>query len=89
MLHLGNCTVLNSAPVIVFGKNVNGTGFRNAFMGYTDNFYFVIGDYGNTNTSNSLTQQLAIIYNAPLSIMLIRQVMFKCNIVMVQVRTKD
>ena len=68
MLHLGNCTVVNSAPVIVFGKNVNGTGFRNAFMGYTDNFYFVIGDYGNTNSSNSLTQQLAIIYNAPLSI---------------------
>ena len=62
MLHLGNCTVVNSAPVIVFGKNVNGTGFRNAFMGYTDNFYFVIGDYGNTNTSNSLTQQLAIHY---------------------------
>ncbi len=46
MLHLGNCTVTNSAPVIVFGKNVNGTGFRNAFMGYTDRFYFMIGEYG-------------------------------------------
>jgi hypothetical protein len=66
MLHLGNCTVANSAPVIVFGKNVNGTGYRNAFMGYTDSFFFVIGDYGNTNTgSNALTQQLAIIYSAP------------------------
>jgi hypothetical protein len=65
MLHLGNCTVLNSAPVIVFGKNVNGTSFRNAFVGYTDTFFFVIGDYGNTNTSNNLTQQLAIQYNAP------------------------
>ena len=31
-LHLGNCEVANSAPVIVFGKNVNGTGFRNAFI---------------------------------------------------------
>ncbi len=30
-----------------------------------DSFYFVIGDYGNTNTSNTLTQQLSIIYNAP------------------------
>ena len=66
MLHLGNCTVANSAPVIVFGKNVNGTGYRNAFMGYTDSFFFVIGDYGNTNTgSNALTQQFAVIYSAP------------------------
>ena len=64
MLHLGNCTVANSAPVIVFGKNVNG-GYRNAFMGYTDTFFFVIGDYGNTNTSNELTQHLAIAYNTP------------------------
>jgi hypothetical protein len=68
MLHLGNCTVANSAPVIVFGKKVNGTGYRNAFMGYTDNFFFVIGDYGNTNTgSNALTSQLAILYSAPAS----------------------
>ncbi len=34
-------------------------------MGYTDTFYFGIGDYGNTNTSNTLTQQFAIIQNAP------------------------
>ena len=54
MLHLGNCTVINSAPVIVFGKNVNNTGFRNAFMGYSDIFYFLIGDYGNTNITGSL-----------------------------------
>ncbi len=40
MLHLGNCTVVNSAPVIVFGKNVSGTGYRNAFIGYTDSFIF-------------------------------------------------
>jgi hypothetical protein len=44
---------------------VNGTGFRNVFMGYTDTFYFVIGDYGNTNTSNTFIQQLAIYYSAP------------------------
>ena len=65
MLHIGNCEVANSAPVIVFGKNVSGTSFRNAFMGYTDTFFFVIGDYGNNNTSNTLTQQLAIHYAAP------------------------
>ncbi len=74
MLHLGNCTVLNSAPAIGFGKNVNGTGLRNAFIGYTDSFYSVIGDYGNTNTqaSNTLTSQLAIICNAPASSLVIQ-----------------
>ena len=64
MLHLGNCTVPGSAPVIVFGKN-SGGGNRNAFIGYSDTFFFLIGDYGNTNTSNTLTQQVAIQYNSP------------------------
>ena len=44
MLHIGNCTVSGSAPVIIFGKNLSGGGNRNAFMGYTDEFFFVIGD---------------------------------------------
>jgi hypothetical protein len=66
MLHLGNCTVTGSAPVLVFGKNT-GSGFRNAFIGYNDSFYFCIGDYGNTNTSNSFTNQFGILYNAPAS----------------------
>jgi hypothetical protein len=70
MLHLGNCEVANSAPVIIFGKNVSGagpsSGLRNAFMGYTDTFFFVIGDYGSSNAGpNTLTQQLAIQYSAP------------------------
>ena len=65
MLHIGNCTVTNSAPVIVFGKNVNGSSYRNAYVGYTDAFFFVIGDYGNTNTSNTLTSHFAILYSAP------------------------
>jgi hypothetical protein len=71
MLHLGNCTVLNSAPIIVFGKNTGG-GSRNAFIGYTESFNFVLGDCGNTNTSNTLTSQLAIIYNAPASSLVIQ-----------------
>jgi hypothetical protein len=50
MLHFGNCDVANSAPDIGFGK---------------DTFFFVIGDYRNTNTSNTLTPQLAISYNTP------------------------
>ena len=64
MLHLGNCESVGSAPVIIFGKNTGG-GARNVFMGYTDSFFFVIGDYGNTNVTNTLTQQFAIIYSAP------------------------
>jgi hypothetical protein len=64
MLHLGNCEVFGSAPVIIFGKN-NGPGFRNAFMGYSETFYFLIGDYGGTNGTNTLTQQLAIHYGSP------------------------
>jgi hypothetical protein len=38
----------------------------------SDSFYFVIGDYGNTNSSNTLTSQLAIIYNAPQSSLVIQ-----------------
>jgi hypothetical protein len=62
MLHLGNCEVVGSAPVIIFGKNTGG-GSRNAFMGYSDSFFFVIGDDGNSNAGPNT--QLAIIFNAP------------------------
>ena len=49
MMHLGNCESANSSPVIMFGKNNGGGGNRNCFMGYTDTFFFGIGDYANTN----------------------------------------
>jgi hypothetical protein len=39
MLHLGNCEVVGSVPVIIFGKN-SGRGWRNSFVGYTDTFFF-------------------------------------------------
>ena len=39
-------------------------------MGYSDSFYFVIGDYGNTNTTNTLQIQLAINYAAPQSLVI-------------------
>ena len=39
MLHIGNSDVVGSAPVLLFGKN-NGSGSRNAFMGYADSFFF-------------------------------------------------
>jgi hypothetical protein len=48
MLHLGNCEVVGSAPVMIFGKNTGGE-TRNALMGYTDSLFFVIGDYGSSN----------------------------------------
>ncbi len=53
MLHLGNCEDANSSPVIIFGKNNGGGGNRNCFMGYTDTFFYCIGDYGNTNGTNT------------------------------------
>jgi hypothetical protein len=63
-LHLGNCDVSGSNPAIVFGKN-NGEK-RNAHIGYTDTFFFTIGDWGNQNAGpNTLTSQLAIVYSAP------------------------
>ena len=34
-------------------------------MGYTENFFFTIGDWGNSNSGpNTLTSQLAIVYSA-------------------------
>jgi hypothetical protein len=45
---------------------------KKAIIGYTDNFFFVIGDYGNTNAgSNALTSQSAVIYNASASSLVI------------------
>ncbi len=41
-------------------------------MGYVDPFSFVIGDYGNAKMSNTLTSQLAITYNAPVSSLVIQ-----------------
>ena len=64
MLHIGNSDVVGSTPVLLFGKN-NGSGSRNAFMGYADSFFFVFGDYGSSNGTNTLTQQFAINYTAP------------------------
>ena len=66
MLHLGNSDVAGSNPAIVFGKRLaDNTGFRNAFISYTDNFIFCIGDNGGTNVSSTLTTQFGIHYAAP------------------------
>jgi hypothetical protein len=65
-MHLGNVDVGGSNPGIIFGKNNAGGGNRNAFIGYNPTFFFCIGDYGNTNAGpNTLTNQLAILYSAP------------------------
>jgi hypothetical protein len=64
-LHLGNCEVVVSNPAVVCGKNTGG-GTRNAFIGYTDIFFFVVGDWGNSNAGpNTLTSQVVISYAAP------------------------
>ncbi len=53
--------------MVVFRKrSYNGTAFRNALIGYTDQFYFVIADYWNTNSGpNAVTSQFAMLYSAP------------------------
>ena len=67
-MHLGNVDVAGSSPVLLFGKRLaNSSGFRTAFIGYNDSFYFCIGDAGNVNSSPSITQQLKIVYSAPAS----------------------
>jgi hypothetical protein len=65
-LHLGNVDVAGSAPVLLFGKRLpNSSGFRTAFIGYNDSFYFCIGDAGNVNASPVITQSFKIAFNAP------------------------
>ena len=42
-LHLGNSDVIGSDPAIVFGKGLsNNGGWRNAYMGYTENFFLLL-----------------------------------------------
>ena len=54
-----------------FGKTVNDTCYRNAFMCFTETFIFFIGDYGNTKLQivqihrQWLTQPFSIPYSAP------------------------
>ncbi len=55
MLHLGNCEVPGSAPVIVFCKNGAENGHTNALVGFNPALYSIIADYGNKNAgSNAL-----------------------------------
>ncbi len=72
-LHLGNCDVAGSDPAIVFGKRLsNNGGWRNAYMGYTENFFFTIGDWGGSNAGpNTLTAHIAISYAAPYASILV------------------
>jgi hypothetical protein len=67
ILHLGNCDVIGSAPLIVFGKrSSNSTAYRNALIRNSDQFFFIIADYRNTNAGpNNATAQIAIAYSAP------------------------
>jgi hypothetical protein len=64
-LHLGNCDLQGSAPILFFGKRLNSLSARTAFLGYNDDFFFCIGDAGSVNSSVVINQQFAIAYNAP------------------------
>ena len=73
-LNVGNPTVSGSNGFIAFSRfNAVTGGYRNYILGFNENFFFCMGDAGNqNNTTNSWTPQLAIIYNAPLSSLVIQ-----------------
>ena len=66
-MHLGNCDVQDSAPILLFGKRLNSLSVRTAFLGYSDVFDFCIGDAGNVNNTVVTTQQIRINYACPAS----------------------
>jgi hypothetical protein len=72
-LNLGNPTVPTSDGYIVFSKyNSLTSGYRNARIGLTHDFYFAFGDYGNVNNnSNYWSTQIAIHYAAPANSLLV------------------
>jgi hypothetical protein len=73
-LNIGNPTVSGSNGFIAFSRfNSVTNGFRNYILGFNESFFFCMGDAGNqNNTTNTWTPQLAIIYNAPLSSLVIQ-----------------
>jgi hypothetical protein len=68
-LHLGNCDVASSDPSLIFGKRTAGsTGFRSFVQrGYNDNFYFCMGDGGNTNNNVVMVEAFSMSYQCPFS----------------------
>jgi hypothetical protein len=62
-LAVGDASV-SSDGFIVLGKN-NGSGTRQARIGYDANFNFVVGDYGNSNVAGTWSPQFSISWQAP------------------------
>ncbi len=64
-LNIGDCSAATDG-VINFGKNTGAGSYRNCKLGYSTQFTFCIGDFGNVNNnSNNWSQQFGISYQAP------------------------
>ena len=57
-----------STGYLVISQNTGGS--RNFKMGYDSSYNFAFGDYGNTNGTNTWTEQFWINYTAPANSMI-------------------
>ena len=63
-LCIGNSSLLNSSGFLIIGKNsvIDNRQFK---IGYGDNYFMTIGDFGNNNTPSLWKQQVRIHWNCP------------------------
>ena len=61
-MHLGNCDVAGSSPVLLFGKRLANSEQNLLVITYNDSFSFCVGDAGNVNSSVVTVQQFQMSY---------------------------
>lgn len=64
-LCIGNSSMINSSGFLIIGRNI-GAGFQRHFkLGYGDNNFITIGDFGTNNNPNIWKQQIRFHWNCP------------------------
>ena len=66
-LSVGNAGSTNSEGTICIGKNTGGGSTRQYRIGYTDDYSWCIGDYGNNNIAGTWIQQVYCTYSSPVA----------------------
>ena len=69
-LHIGTPLTISDGTIII-SKKISDTHNRNFKFGYDDNFNFVMGDFGNFNTTKIWMPQFYINSNAPINSLMI------------------